>query len=701
MFKEAKRTIMRGLSVAMVGMMCVGLLPSMAQAETTVDHTQLNALIQKAKDLDVTSYAEETTDYFQAAITAAEVTDANAQATQSEVDKQTQLLVDTSKALVGKTNPNTLYPGDYTVDAKILQESSDSASMSDEALESHSLQLHVDEKGTATLRMAFKSVHYLGQEGYMGEFSYFDSYHEDFPNPIRKGYTAIPATVLSRYDFVDGYNDPVNGTDSTMKGKKYIHEVEIPIDVSQSQFWIQVYVPVMESISEGGGTKQARLNLDWSTRKQTAGLTTDKTALKAAVTELNTLKSTLTESDYSTQNWALLDAGITAGNYIADNMNVNQSMVDAMITAINSMKKIFTEDAVPVDKKPLKTAIDAAKAYLTETDKYTENSLQALKQVIQTAEAVYADDNADQTAVTAQCENLERAVQALKEKDNSGNNTIDVKNLADGVYAVTGKMVKIDKESASMSNEAINHTIKLTVQNGKYLVTMDFKGLKINSKFGYLSKLKYFKNGYTLNRFGSPQGDLGETTVLSYQKDSSGALASDQYGTNYPDKVQFELIPEALEDGYAPLQVFVPVMEAIAAGTGTQPVFLHLDWSTIRATTDDDAAFTDNDNNNNGNDNNDDNGNNNNNNWINGGLNQDGLNAGGLSQGSGLSSGSLSSGGLDGGSGLGGSTGLSALSDGAKTGDTSQTSLWFALVCGAAAAALFLGSKAGRKPERS
>ena len=260
---------------------------------------------------------------------------------------------------------------------------------------------------------------------------------------------------------------------------------------------------------------------------------------------------------------------------------------------------------------------------------------------------------------------------------------------------------QIDKESASMSNEAINHTIKLTVQNGKYLVTMDFKGLKINSKFGYLSKLKYFKNGYTLNRFGSPQGDLGETTVLSYQKDSSGAFASDQYGTNYPDKVQFELIPEALEDGYAPLQVFVPVMEAIAAGTGTQPVFLHLDWSTIRATTDDDAAFTDNDNNNNGNDNNDDNGNNNNNNWINGGLNQDGLNAGGLSQGSGLSSGSLSSGGLDGGSGLGGSTGLSALSDGAKTGDTSQTSLWFALVCGAAAAALFLGSKAGRKPERS
>lgn len=80
-------------------------------------------------------------------------------------------------------------------------------------------------------------------------------------------------------------------------------------------------------------------------------------------------------------------------------------------------------------------------------------------------------------------------------------------------------------------------------------------------------------------------------TVDSYQTNEDGSLVSDQYGTDYPDFVTFEMIPEALEDGYVPLQVFVPIMESIAAGTGTQPVFLSLDWSTIEKTTEEDPGF--------------------------------------------------------------------------------------------------------------
>ena len=90
-----------------------------------------------------------------------------------------------------------------------------------------------------------------------------------------------------------------------------------------------------------------------------------------------------------------------------------------------------------------------------------------------------------------------------------------MKNLADGVYSVTGSMVKIDKTSASMSNEAINHTIKLTVKKGKYSITMDFKGLTINGQLGYLGTLKYFKTGYKLDKYGAPSGSLGNVTVDS------------------------------------------------------------------------------------------------------------------------------------------------------------------------------------------
>ena len=187
---------------------------------------------------------------------------------------------------------------------------------------------------------------------------------------------------------------------------------------------------------------------------------------------------------------------------------------------------------------------------------------------------------------------------------------MNISNLADGVYSITGNMVKVDKTTASMSDAAIDHTIKLTVKNGKYYITLNFNGLTVGQKLGYLSQLKYFTTGYTIDKkYGTPQGNLADVTVDSYQKNTDGTLVSDSYGTNYPDIVTFELIPEALNDGYVPLQVFVPIMDAISSGTGTQPVFLKLDWSSLKATTSDNPDFNKNDNNNN---NNNSNGNNNN-----------------------------------------------------------------------------------------
>ena len=97
------------------------------------------------------------------------------------------------------------------------------------------------------------------------------------------------------------------------------------------------------------------------------------------------------------------------------------------------------------------------------------------------------------------------------------------------------------------------------------------------------------------------------------------------------------MIPEALEDGYVPLQVFVPLMDAIASGTGTQSVYLKLDWSSIKKTTADDPGFTEEEGN------------------SNSGTDNNGKNPGdsGLNGGAGLSGGSSLTGGssLNGGSG--------------------------------------------------
>src|SRR5699024_12515828 len=58
-----------------------------------------------------------------------------------------------------------------------------------------------------------------------------------------------------------------------------------------------------------------------------------------------------------------------------------------------------------------------------------------------------------------------------------GDTTLDYRNLKDGVYSINGEVVKIDKETYSMSNEAINHTIKLTVMDRKLYLTINLNCL--------------------------------------------------------------------------------------------------------------------------------------------------------------------------------------------------------------------------------
>lgn len=62
-----------------------------------------------------------------------------------------------------------------------------------------------------------------------------------------------------------------------------------------------------------------------------------------------------------------------------------------------------------------------------------------------------------------------------------------------------------------------------------------------------------------------------------------GKKVRDFYGSDYPDQVTFPLISKAKNDGYMPLQVFVPIMDAISPGSGTQAVYLKLDLNSIKA----------------------------------------------------------------------------------------------------------------------
>lgn len=169
----------------------------------------------------------------------------------------------------------------------------------------------------------------------------------------------------------------------------------------------------------------------------------------------------------------------------------------------------------------------------------------------------------------------------------------ELAKLSDGVYKLSGEMVKVNKVDMSMSNNAINHNIKLVVKNGVPYVNMNFNSLTITSLKGYLKDLNYYASGYEVSKTGEPSGILVPVTVNSLQKFSNGKTLKDDFGTDYPNDITFPLCEEALEgNNEIPLQVFVPIMDAITPGSGKQNVYLRLDYSTLKETTDADFAET-------------------------------------------------------------------------------------------------------------
>lgn len=156
--------------------------------------------------------------------------------------------------------------------------------------------------------------------------------------------------------------------------------------------------------------------------------------------------------------------------------------------------------------------------------------------------------------------------------------------LSDGIYKVDAKMLKTNGKDESMANDAIVHKAKLTVKDGKYYVTLNFKALNIplsgQTFHGYLNKIQYLENG-----------EAKDVTVDQVQKNTNGEVVTDELGTNYPDIVTFPITEEVMETGIVPMQVFVPMMDSIMPGMGTQKMNLSLDLSSLVKTTVDDKDF--------------------------------------------------------------------------------------------------------------
>ncbi len=234
----------------------------------------------------------------------------------------------------------------------------------------------------------------------------------------------------------------------------------------------------------------------------------------------------------------------------------------------------------------LKASIENAKEI--EKDGKTDIAFRTLQEEIEKAEYAAAKRR---TTV----DDLKKAEKALKEavktfRNSRNASTLDPKSLSDGEYKVYAEMLKPDRQSKSMANKAIKHWITLNVKNGEYKATLDFDGITIQDRFGYLQYLFYYDKGYTYDENGNPGGmeNLKPANVLSTQKDKQGNDVIDDYNDKdnlYPKIVEIPLVDKGMES-FEPLCVYVPIMESLNPGSGQQNVLLKLDWTTLRNASD-------------------------------------------------------------------------------------------------------------------
>lgn len=300
----------------------------------------------------------------------------------------------------------------------------------------------------------------------------------------------------------------------------------------------------------------------------------------------------ISEELYTPESYAEMKDALDAAVNVQDNEDAGVSEINSAVQTLNDkIEALVYRDA---DYSAVDAALEKIPADLSA---YTDESAAGVNAA---REAIVRGKNiTEQNAVDAMAKRIEEAVGSLELK--ASPDKPNKSALEDGVYSIYGEMIKVNRQDKSMSNEAINHTIKLTVENGKYYLTLDFQGLHYLNRFGYLAKLAYYDNGYTYGQYGKIEGTLIPAEVLSTQKNSDGSDIIDEFNSNggssagllYPDQMKFPLVSDALNDpdGYVPLHVFVPVMEDISAGTGDQDVLLKLDWSTLAKTTEDDPGF--------------------------------------------------------------------------------------------------------------
>ena len=207
------------------------------------------------------------------------------------------------------------------------------------------------------------------------------------------------------------------------------------------------------------------------------------------------------------------------------------------------------------------------------------------------------DHNAFATEVAATANNTQSDVETKTVPQ-------DVKNLPDGTYDIKSVGKKKNVEALNFSQEGREsmaaagldtEKTKLVVKNGKYSVNVSFKPITFGGLTGYLGDLKYYDGNKThANRSEIKDSDFKDTTIVENYSENEKDAFINVYKKKFPGRTVY---PKTLSYNVDKnkidvnnkletfTQVFVPVMENIFAGGGTQRMILKYDLSSLATKT--------------------------------------------------------------------------------------------------------------------
>ena len=207
------------------------------------------------------------------------------------------------------------------------------------------------------------------------------------------------------------------------------------------------------------------------------------------------------------------------------------------------------------------------------------------------------DHNAFATEITATANNTQSDVETKTVPQ-------DVKNLPDGTYDIKSVGEKKNVEALNFSEEGRpsmaasgldKENVKLVVKDGKYSVNVTFKPIEKIGFKGYLGDLKYYDGDKThANRSEIKDSEFKDTTIVENYSENQKDEYIDTFKKKFPGRTVY---PKTLSynvdknkiDANNKLetftQVFVPVMESIFPGAGTQRMILNYDLSSLATKT--------------------------------------------------------------------------------------------------------------------